>query len=532
MATFTVVIDGVPTPVPVPDGLSKGGAQDWLIQSGFEPADVGVDLPEADPIPLGMQALIGAGQTASDLFETLQSPIRAPEGAASQIGQGVAFAPTLLAPTARLTGAAIQGAISGGLSLARQNAAGQGIDPREAGREAAFTAGLQSVFNGVGRVMNGISRRINARARRDPISLPRRPGPSQEAERFAENIGGFVRGSGALRGIETAQRRANNFAWGKAMGFPTRDARRIANLDAETLGRARAIIDRGYDAAAPTQAVPIGAVDDILKELKASGLPDSGVNNLLRLFKGKKDGMIDPSEWQGVQRTLRDVAARVRRNPTFSGLSDDITKAIDELDQAAIAAGGDLDILRQANHRYKLLANTEELTDLMLTGQIPLGSELLRKLTRESFKGFGRRGTLEGTLKVDPDMQRFIDVQREVAKFAKETAGGSPTAGRLASQGAATQAGIAALSGEMSSGQAAMKIMLRLGLPPILAAAAIGEAGTQVLRGLGSTGAQAVPKALTDFDAGEGEPLSPAESIPKPVLDELRRREAADEGIR
>ena len=528
MATFTVVIDGIPTPVPVPDGLSKGGQQDWLIQSGFEPADVGIELPEADPVPLGMQALIGAGETVSDLFESLQSPVRAPEGLPADIGRGAAFAPTLLAPTARLGGAITQGGIATGLSLARQNAAGQTIDPAEAGREGAFTFGLQSVFNGVGRVMNGISRRINARARREPISLPRRPGPSGEAERFASNIGGFVRGSGALRGIETAQRRANNFAWGKAMGFSTRDARRIARLDTETLARARAFIDRTYDAAAPTGPVPIGAVDDIVKQLKADGLADSGVNSLLRLFKGKGNKMLDPSEWQGVQRTLRDVAARTRRNPTFSGLSDDVTRAIDELDQAAFAAGGDKDLLRLANHRYKLLANTEELTDLLTTGQIPLGSELLRKLTRENFKGFGRRGVLEGTLDVDPDLKRFIDVQQEIAKFASETAGGSPTAGRLASQGAATQAGIAALSGEITSGEAALKIALRLGLPPILAAAAIGEASTQVFRGVGSTAAQAIPKR--GFDPADDKSL--AASIPKPVLDELRRREAADEGVR
>ena len=529
MAQFTVVIDGIPTSVPIPDGLSKGGAQDWLVQSGFEPADVGLELPEPDKIPIGMQALIGAGETVSDLFESLQSPIRGPDTTAADIGRGGAFAPTLLAPTARLTGAVVQGGISGALELARQNAAGQDIDPTAAGQQAAFTAGLQSVFNGVGRVMNGISRRVNARARREPISLPRRPGPSGEAERFASNIGGFVRGSGALRGIETAQRRANNFAWGKAMGFSTRDARRIARLDEETLGRARAFIDRTYDAASPTSPVAIGSVDEILQGLKADGLPDAGVNNLIRLFKDKTH--IDAGQWQGVQRTLRDIASRVRRNPTFSGLGDDVTKAINQLDEAAQASGGDADLLRLANHRYKLLANTEELTDLLLTGQIPLGSELLRKLTRESFKGFGRRGTLEGTSKLDPDLENFIDVQREIAKFAKETAGGSPTAGRLASQGAATQAGVAALSGEISSGTAALKIALRLGLPPILAAAAIGEASTTILRGVGSTAAQAIPKR--GFDPGaEADDKSIAASIPKSVLDELRRREAAGEGVR
>ena len=531
MATFTVVIDGVPTPVPVPDGLSQGGKQDYLIQSGFEPADVGVDLPEPDPIPLGMQALIGAGETVSDLFEDLQSPIRAPGGAAANIGRGAAFSPTLLAPTARLSGAAIQGAISGGLSLARQNAAGQQIDPREAAQEAAFTAGLQSVFNGVGRVMNGISNRINARAKREPISLPRRPGPSQEAERFSGSIGSLVRGAGALKPIETAQRRANNFAWGKAMGFPTRDARRIAVLDEDTLGTARAIIDRGYDAAAPNSAVNISTVEPILAELKASGLADAGLNSLLRLFKGKGNKLIDPSEWQGVQRTLRDIAARTRRNPTFSGLSDDVTKAIDELDTLAVGAGGDKKLLQQANHRYKLLANTEELTDLLLTGQIPIGSELLRKLTRENFKGFGRRGTLEGTLKVEPEMQEFIDVQREIARFAKETAGGSPTAARMASAGQAQAAAVAGITGTASPAVSMFKAVVSLGLPPLLALAAIGES-TTLLRGLGSTAAQAIPKQVPGFDPTSDQKTPLAGRIPSDVLDELRRREAAGEGVR
>lgn len=328
MATFTVMIDGVPTAVPIPDGLSKGGAQDYLIQSGFEADQVGLDLPEPDPIPLGMQTLIGAGEFASDLFQTLRSPIRGPDTAAADVGRVLATTPALAAPSARIAGIASQGGISVALELARQRAAGDSaadIDLQAAAGQGAFTVAIMSGFNAAGRVASGISNRIAARVNRRPISLPRRPGRSQEAERFAAGATRMVRGSGALSGIETAQRRANNFAWGKAMGFPTRDARRIAVLDEDTLGQARAIIERTYDAAAPTSKVAIDAVKPILDELKAAGLPDAGLNNVIRLFK--KRLTLDPAEWQGVQRTLRDIAARTRRNPTFSGLGDDVNAA-------------------------------------------------------------------------------------------------------------------------------------------------------------------------------------------------------------
>ena len=93
MANFTVVIDGIPMQVPTPDGLSTGGQQDWLIQSGFDPADVGIaqDNPEQRQ-SLGAQALQGAGESISDLFPGLQSPIRAPDTLAADIGRGAAFA--------------------------------------------------------------------------------------------------------------------------------------------------------------------------------------------------------------------------------------------------------------------------------------------------------------------------------------------------------------------------------------------------------------------------------------------------------
>ena len=498
MANFTVMIDGVPTLVPIPDGLSTGGAQDYLIQSGFDADQVGLDLPEPDPIPLGMQTLIGAGEFVSDLFQSLQSPIRAPDTLAADIGRVAATTPALAAPSARLGGMAAQGAISAGLEVARQRAAGEGIadiDLQSAAGQGAFTVAIMSGFNAASRVTSGIATRVAARVNRRPISLPRRPGRSQEAERFASGAARMVRGSGALSAIETAQRRANNFAWGKAMGFPTRDARRIAVLDEDTLGAARQIIDRTYDAAAPTGAVSVKTLKPILDELKESGLPDAGLNNVIRLLKNLDE--IDPSQWQGVQRTLRDVGARVRRNPTFSGLSDDVTRAIDNLDELAVAAGGDKALLTQANHRYKLLANTEELTDILLTGQIPIGSELLRKLTRENFKGFGRRGVLEGKLKVDPDLQNFFDVQREIGKFARETAGGSPTAARMASIGQAQKAAVEGITGTRSPAMSAFKAVVSLGLPPLMALMAIGESAAFLSR-VGVPFAQGIPKILSD----------------------------------
>ena len=93
--------------VNVPEGLSKGGAQDWLIQQGHSPENVGLAVSGPETGGALDEFLIGAGHFFSERIPGLDSETAPPEGLASTLGQmAPAVAASFAVPGSGLAGVA------------------------------------------------------------------------------------------------------------------------------------------------------------------------------------------------------------------------------------------------------------------------------------------------------------------------------------------------------------------------------------------------------------------------------------------
>jgi len=499
MATATILVEGLPQQVQVPDGLSKGGVQDWLIQQGATPEMVGLPANQgAETGGFFGEIAIGAGETLTDLMGEnlrnlfgLENDIRGPETFATDLGRAspaVAAAVALpFAAPALATGlpaVAAQAGVAGLFGAAREKSraerTGQDFDLGAVGVDVALAGATQGAAGLIGRFMSGRSALREAAKARTPIGLPK--GTSQLGRSAAQTI----RGSGGLSAADDVNRAAINFDTARALGFADDVAASIDEFDEVVFGQARRGIEATYDLAAPTSKVAVGKIKPILADLVERGLPEGDISKILKIIGNRTT--INPAEWQGIQRTLRGVATRTGKNPIFSGLRGNVDEAIDLLDDAAAASGGDKALLAQANTRFKLLETLEEIPAVVETGQIPAG-QLVRKLARENFKGIGKRAVAETGKIRDPALQRLVQTAKTIARFTRETAGGSATAGRLLRFGPAATA-VRTVAGAAAGGSAA-------GVPGALAGAAAAGVGPPVVgRGLFATGVSAGERFL------------------------------------
>ena len=505
MARAIIQVNGFPQQVQVPDGLSRGGVQDWLIQQGASPESVGLTTEQAETGGAFNEFLIGAGETFSDLIPGLRNDIRAPDTLAADIGRvapvaavgiGAGFAaPAGLAAVA--TQGAVAGAFGAGREIAKAERTGERFDTVSVITDAAIAAATQGAFNVASRFISGGVRQGRAFATRQPIGFPRGAGGGPPGS-LATGAARTVRGGGGLAAADAVNRRAINFAGARALGLPDDVARATAGFGEDTLTQARKFLNIRYAAAAPTEKVAVGNAKKLLNEVVEAGLRDPNIDDVLRVIGERTT--IDASHWQGIQRALRDASSATRRNPSFAPWARRVDQAISSLDEAAAAAGGDKALLAQANQQYKLLATFEETAALVETGQLPAG-QVLRSLGRDSFKGFGRRALAEGgeaAKNIDPQIKEFIDILKTVAQFTRESAGGSATAGRLLRFGGGSGAVAGAVGGGVPG--AAVGFLAGLAGPPAVGTAALGAGGGVLSRFVGPAAAQAAGRFAGDDD--------------------------------
>ena len=506
MATATIEVNGFPQQVQVPDGLSRGGVQDWLMQQGASAESVGLTQQQAETGGAFNEFLIGAGETLSDLIPGLRNDIRAPNTFAADVGRvapavvgGVAAgfaAPAGIA--AVLAQGGVAGAFATGRELAQAERTGERFDVVDVITDSAIAAATQGVFNVASRFISGAARTGQAAATRQPIGFPRGAGGGPPGN-LATGAAKLVRGGGGMDVADAVNRRAVNFAGARALGLPDDIARGVKELGEETLTEARKFLNIRYAAAAPTEPVAIGEARALLNEVVEAGLRDPNIDDVLRVI-GDAD-TIPANAWQGIQRALRDASSATRKNPSFAPWARRVDDAISVLDESAAAAGGNKALLTQANQQYKLLATFEETAALVETGQIPAG-QVLRSLGRDTFKGFGRRALAEGgeaAKGIDPAIRDFINVLKPVARFTRESAGGSATAGRLLRFGGGGGAGVGAVVGGGVPG-AAIGLLTGLALPPALGTAALGAGGGVLSRFAGPAAAQSAGRFLGPDD--------------------------------
>lgn len=515
MATATINVDGVPQQVQVPDGLSKGGVQDWLIQQGATPEMVG--LPPNQGAETGGfldELLIGTGETLTDLMGEnlrdlfgLENDIRGPDTFGTDLGRAVpAIGAAVAAPLALpalatgLPAVAAQAGIAGLFGAAREKSradrTGQDFDLGAVGVDVALAGATQGAAGLIGRFMSGRSALNTAAKGRQPIGLP--AGASNLERTTAQTI----RGSGGLSAADDVNRKAINFDTAKALGFSDEVAATIDEFDETVFGQARRAIEATYDAAAPTGPVDVSGLKPILADLAERGLPDGDLNSIIKMI-GKRTS-IEANEWQGIQRALRGVSTRTGRNPVFGGLKSTVDEGVAALDEAAAAAGGNKALLSDANTRFKLLSTLEEIPAVLDTGQIP-ATQLLRKLSRESFKGIGTRAVAETKRIASAPLRQLVRTAKTIARFTRDTAGGSQTAGRLLRFGpaaTAARAGLGALAGGGTAGLpgAVAGAAGAAVLPPAIGRGLFATGASATERFLGPAAAQTVPQLFEDDD--------------------------------
>jgi hypothetical protein len=217
---------------------------------------------------------------------------------------------------------------------------------------------------------------------------------------------------------------------GRALGLGDNAAARLGgDVGEDFLAAGRTAVNDTYLDAAPIREVDLTAAKEALEKVGEGVHPD--IDRLAAAWADET--VLEPSFWQRQQRLLREAAGEVRPNATVGHKARYIDEVIDALDMAAEQAGGSKQLLGQANQRYKLLATLEEINAVVEEGRLPAG-ELVRKLGREGFRGFGRRAVAEqaGRARLDPEIRQLIDYAKEIAKFDRVTAAGSQTSGREA----------------------------------------------------------------------------------------------------
>ncbi len=455
--------------VETPEGLSKGGTLDWLIQQGVPPEDVGIEPVQPEIGGFGEQFSIGFGEFLSDRVPSLRSEIRAPDTLGVNIGRAFPFA-----GAAALGAAAAPGLLaSGSTAMIGQGLIAAGVeatDPQASPGEIATTGLSAAVGQGAGdigsRALSGMARRIGARLANLGRSVAQRKVVTTQSPRLrtlAETLGGLGK-------AKAEQQKILNAAAVEAVG-ETGD-----KLTPALRLKAAKRIGEAMDAALPTGPVDVTDAYVTLDEIPGSLFP--GKRRILdRLEKAE----LSPEQYQRVTRELRDMITSMAGRPE----AIEVSRALDSLVKAGEAAGAPS--TRIVREQYKNLLTLENIASFRRSGGevSPLAAENALK------KAYGigtLRKTGEGTL---PSTRRFIEVTQTLAEEAAAGFRSSGTAERQV-QAEAAEAVTGLLTGQ-GPGRAARSLGTILGAGPVIGAASMGVPVT----GAGALGV-GLTKALTD----------------------------------
>lgn len=383
-----------------------------------------------------------------------------------------------------------QGGAGALLEASRGDATGRDIGT--AGALSFFGTGASNlVLRGAGSFLrsagNATRRAVGAEALRPMVM-------------FADDLrGGMVNslararsGAGAFNFALKNNLKALNERVARVFEFGGREARRVRELDEGFLREARSVVNRNYKNARPTETFDAGKVRELIDQIPTDRTPKTA--QALRMIDDWEDGTLPPEQWQPLQRTLRDAAADLRGAPDGRAWAPVADDALDALDAAAGRAGGNRELLGQANQQYKLLATLEEINAVTEAGELPAG-QLVRLMGRDNYKGFGRRAIAEGLPdNIMPEIKELLAAAKESARFARDIAGGSATQGRDATFGAAQTSIQGLLSGRLTGGQAAVQAAGGLATP------LIGRATTVTGNPLITGAAGATGQAINELD--------------------------------
>ena len=388
------------------------------------------------------------------------------------------------------------GVATGGQSLLLQMLAQGGLSAGIEGLRSEATpgdVGVAGTLGTLGTGVGGFAARVATSIARGAGNLATRAAGAQSLRPvidFADDLrGGFINsiararsGAGAFNFALKNNVKAMNERVARVFEFTDQAARRVTELGDDFLRTARAAVNRNYKNAEPTGPVNVAAVRETVERIPARLTP--GVKDTLNMIDDYAGEPIPATAWQPLQRLLRDTAGDLRGAPDGRAWARVADEAIDQLDASAALSGGNKALLGRANQQFKLLATLEEVNAVIEAGEIPAG-QLVRLMGRNNFKGFGRRAIAEGLPKgIMPEIAEVLRAGKQMAKFSRDIAGGSATAGRQATFGPAQTAIQGLLSGDLPLGQAAVKAASGLVTPGIgRASTEAAGAGTRAVAG-------------------------------------------------
>ena len=478
--------DGEPIEVEIPDGLTDAEAREFFAQSQAEPERR--QIPRDPARVLGERILAGE-QTAVGFGESL-----------TQIGVGAAASriPGLRGRGGLFLESGVQGLISAAFETSRQLASGD-VSGQDIAEQGALGFIAPPALRGAARVGSATARTATAIRQGAPITFPR-----ENLGRLPQSAAQAAQGGGGNAGALRHNARLVNQDAARAAGVPEDMIPQVRNagFDEETLRAARGTINRLYDDAGPTELVAVGRLKVLLEEMiEKHSLPDAEIQQILNRIGDRTT--IDPGAWQGIQRSLRDISVRIGRNPTFAGQRGLVDDAIDLLDDQAVASGANRELLGEANQRFKILATIEEINSVPESGQLP-ANQLIRKMMRDNFRGFGRRTIAEGAdERLIPDVRRLIDTAKGASQLNRAIAGGSPTAARIGTFGGPLAGATAMATGVLSPGGSVLLGLGGFGLMRGAAFAALGAEPGPAARAILGAGAQVLPSVFNQPEERE-----------------------------
>jgi len=469
---------------------TKGGRQDYAMQRGATPEEVGLTAEIPDAGGTTNQVFTGMGKFLADRgihMPGTDTRIEAPDTAAAMVGAAAL-------PVAAGAGLAmIPGAQGLGAQIALQGAGAAALEFAREGSDAQSTA-VHGVLGGGGalagqilaRAGSGALTRFTANRAGRPIAFPK-----GNRGTIFESMGRFSQGAGGLNSAVRAQVSAINRAAGRVFGLADDASREI---DEVFLQGARQNVNMLYRAAQPTAPVNVAKSRALLGDLQRRGVQSAKLDKLMAM----SDDVIDPREFQSFHRTMRDISSELKHDTVYRGLAEYVDDAVSLADDAAALAGGDRALLGAANQKFKLLATLEEINTVVEAGEIPAG-ELVRKMGRDGFKGFGKRLVAEGTgrERLLPEIAELLDMGKTIADFTRRTAGGSATAGRTAGIAPIFSAAGAFVRGSPLEAAAGLTSAAAMRLPGL---ASIGSPGAGAIGGaIGGAGGQGGASLLDDL---------------------------------
>lgn len=448
----------------VPDNVTDAEVRTRAIADG--------DIP--DPGNGFNQFLIGAGKFFADRVPGMDNSTELPGGWQSKVGYA---APSL--PAGYLGGASVAGQALIGAGLERTR---KGSSWGSTAGQGALSGGITGLTNMAGRVMHGALNAREAARAAQPLLTKGAGGVDDVMARTASGAGGFDMADAINKSVM-------NRATERAMGLPGN----VGKLTEDTLAAARAGISQTYDDALPVKPVAVQAVRDALATIPKEAGPQ--VQNIL---KALGDGeTIAPAAWQRIHSQLREFRPQLNRS-MWTTWTDSLDDALQAMDDAAAASGGDRALLGVANQRFKVLSQVEEINAVLETGDVPAG-QLFRKMAAKGWRGFGKRAAGEGhTAGLLPETADLIGIAKTLAAEGRKVAGGSPTAARAALFGPGIVAAGGLVTGQLDPQEAAA--MAALGMAPrLMGTALLAPATSSAVSGMaGQAGGQLLGNKLRE----------------------------------